>query len=218
MWTPPPYPRIPHLFRRAGTTRDDRVLSAGEAANLLHEELVIEEKLDGSNVMIWKEGERIQVAGRAGTGAMDRAGQLGPLRSWAAAHEGALEVALRAADVLYAEWMWLAHSSVYDRLPAFLIVIDLWRRDGGFSSPNERDTSCAGAGLATPPILFRGRPHTSEFLNPLFGKSAFGESPAEGIVLRGDHGARAKLLAPSFRRIEDDSWRSPRPRNQLQKS
>lgn len=55
---------------------------------------------------------------------MDRAGELGPLRAWAAAHNEPLRSALSAGYwAIYAKWLFLAHSVACDRLPSFLVVI-----------------------------------------------------------------------------------------------
>jgi hypothetical protein len=81
MTAPPPYPRVAHLVPGRGSS-DDINLNAGEVAALLASEVVVEEKLDGANVVLWLEDEgRIQCALRSGPGSMDRAGQLGPLRA-----------------------------------------------------------------------------------------------------------------------------------------
>jgi hypothetical protein len=219
MWAPPPYPRIPHLFRTPGVTRDDRVLSATESDALLHSDLLIEEKLDGANVMLWiDESQRIQVAGRAGPGALDRAGQLGPLRSWVAEHEDRLRTALQGEYVLYAEWLWLAHSVPYVRLPSYLIVIDAWNGRIGFTTTEGRNVLCARTGLTTPPVLFKGVPRTQEALQDLFGQSSFGDTLAEGLILRDMRGKVAKLLSPLFSRLPDEAWRTARPRNRLRES
>jgi hypothetical protein len=68
----------------------------------------VEEKLDGANVVLWLEDNgRIECALRSGPGSMDRAGQLGPLRAWEAAHDEPLRYALSAGyRALHAEWLF----------------------------------------------------------------------------------------------------------------
>ena len=58
MNAPPAYPRIPHLVRGRGTS-DDRVLAASEAELLLTKPVIVEEKLDGANVAVWLENDRM---------------------------------------------------------------------------------------------------------------------------------------------------------------
>ena len=216
MKAPPPYPRIPHLVGGRGTA-DDLVLAAPAIATLLGSAALIEEKVDGANVVLWTEDGRVEAALRSGPGAMDRAGQLGPLRAWAAEHDAALRTVLGEDRALYAEWMLLTHSSAYDRLPAYLVALDLWRPSTGFVPADERNAACASAGLTTPPHVWTGVAGTIDGVERLLGPSAWGPGPAEGLVVRSlaDPSLRAKLVPAGFRRLGDDEWRSGRPRNRL---
>jgi len=210
--TPPPYPRIPHLVGGRGTT-DDLVLAAPAVASLLGSPALVEEKVDGANIVLWMDDGRVEAALRSGPGAMDRAGQLGPLRAWAAEHDGAL----REDRALYGEWLLLTHSSAYDRLPAYLVALDLWRPSAGFLTADERQAACADAGLTTPPHVWTGVAVTVDGVERLLGPSAWGAGPAEGLVVRSlsDPTLRAKLVPAGFRRLGDDEWSSGRPRNRL---
>jgi hypothetical protein len=213
---PPPYPRIPHLVAGRGTA-DDLVLAAPAVATLLGAPALVEEKVDGANVVLWMDDGRVESALRSGQGAMDRAGQLGPLRAWAAEHDGALRTVLGEDRALYAEWLLLTHSSAYDRLPAYLVALDLWRPATGFLPVAERDSACAGAGLTTPPHVWTGVAGTVDGVERLLGPAAWGAGPAEGLVVRSlaDPALRAKMVPVGFRRLNDDEWRSGRPRNRL---
>jgi hypothetical protein len=213
---PPPYPRIPHLVGGRGT-KDDLVLAPELLALLLREPMLVEEKVDGANVVLWMDGDTIEVALRAGPGAMDRAGQLGPLRAWAASSYDALRKVLVDGTALYAEWLLLTHSSSYDRLPSYLVALDLWRPESGFLTVAERDSVCASAGLITPPPVWTGVPGSIASVERLLGPSAWGPAAAEGLLIRclADPGLRAKLVPAGFRRLDDDEWRRGRPRNRL---
>lgn len=216
---PPPYPRVPHLPPAPGATRDDLVLSADEAAELFRWDVVIEEKLDGANVVLWlDEGGLVQAATRGGPGALDRAGQLGPLRAWVASRTDVLRDLLAGGGALYAEWLWLAHSVRYDALPDWLVAIDLLL-PAGWTPVGVRDEVLASAGVATPPRLFSGRWDAGS-LERLLGRSRFGSESAEGLVVRPADPKKkvprvAKLLAQGFERLSDDEWHSRRRRNSL---
>ena len=201
----------------AGSSRDDLVLEPAAARTLLNEPVVVEEKLDGANVMLWRADDGLQAATRAGGGAIDRAGQLGPLRRWAGDRVASLMPVVERGWVIYAEWLWLSHSIAYSSLPQALVAIDLLSASGGFAAVDERDRVCAEAGLLTPPSQFRGMLHTRGQLDRLFAKSAFGNEAAEGLIVRPDPprpGPRlAKVLAPGFARRSDDSWSTARERN-----
>lgn len=215
MWAPPPYPRIPYLAP-AGST-EDSPLPNRDAEPFFSEEVVVEEKLDGSNVMLWKlDSGAVQIAGRAGVGAQDRAGQIGPLRAWAANRGHALSALLEGNYVLYAEWLWLTHGVAYDALPEYLIGLDLWHPDTGFVDIDVRDASFADAGILGPPRLWAGILERPACLARLVSDSRWSSSSAEGVVIRRRGAAdprAAKYVAAEFRRPTDQEWRAGRPRN-----
>jgi len=217
MSAPPPYPRVAQLIGGRGT-RDDLVLGDGDRRAMLGGPVVIEEKLDGANVVLWVNDHEVRVVLRSGEGASDRAGQLGPLRAWAAEHGDQLRSLLADGSALYAEWMLLTHSVGYDQLPAYVVAIDLWHPASGFALVTERNLRCDAAGIAHVPEVWKGTPHSVDVVETKFGRSAFGHEPAEGLVVRSAEGREprlAKLLRPGFDRIDDDAWASGRPRNQL---
>lgn len=183
MDAPPPYPRIAHLVAGRGTADDVDVDPAAIDA-LLAGEVVVEEKLDGANVVVWPDGPRLDCALRSGPGSADRARQLGPLRKWVAEHAVALRTLLGDDTALSAEWLLLTHSIAYDRLPAYLVALDLWSPARGFVSVDERNARSAAVGLPTPPELWRGRASSAADLEARLGPSAYGTDMAEGLVVR----------------------------------
>lgn len=203
LYPPPPYPRTPHLRAAEAISRDDLVLAPAEIADWLQRPVVVEEKLDGANVSVWWEQDRLRVASRGGPDAMDRGGQLGPLRSRVNAGYAQLRPILENGLVLYAEWMWLTHSVRYDRLADHLVVLDFWHPEEGFVSLGERDRLSHAYGLVVPPRLFTGVLGAEAALVALMGQSRVGSAPMEGVVLRRDDGARCKVLRPGFVRAGD---------------
>lgn len=215
--SPPPYLRVPHLVPGRGT-RDDLVLLPEQVVTLLAREVVVEEKLDGANVVVWCERHKVECALRAGPDAADRAGQLGPLRAWAAERADTLRGLLAGDLALYGEWLYLTHTVAYDRLPSYFVALDLRRQDGSFLTVDERTAACEGAGLAVPPALWRGTAQSLRDIEGLLGTSRYGPAPAEGIVVRTVDGSEpllAKLLRPQFNRLPDEAWAAGRPRNRL---
>ncbi|MBW3642893.1 MAG: RNA ligase family protein [Actinobacteria bacterium] len=193
------------------------MLGPHEVDALLSAPVSVEEKLDGANVVVWMEADRVECALRSGPGAMDRAGQLGPLRAWLAQHDDAVRRLLVDATAIYGEWLLVTHSVAYDRLPAYLIVLDLWRPESGFFAIDERNFRCGTAGLATPPEVWRGVPRRLDVIERLLGLSAWGPEPMEGVVVRSlEAPARmAKVVRAQFDRLDDEGWRRGRPRNRL---
>lgn len=201
---PPPYPRTPYLREPDAGAAGDRVVPVAERSAWLHRPVVVEEKLDGANVTIWLDGGRVRVASRGGPGAMDRAGQLGPLRAWVSRQYDALRAMLDGGRVLYAEWLWLTHTVRYDRLPDHLVALDIWHAGSGFAEVPERDEQVRAARLAGPPRLFAGVLGSVDALDALIGRSRFGATPMEGVVLRRDDGPRCKVVRRGFARAEDE--------------
>ena len=218
MTAPPKYPRVPHLASSEAATAADRVLSTDERRALLRADVVVEEKLDGANVMLWNEDGRVQCSLRSGPGSADRAGQLGPLRAWVAERGDQLRTLLGDGAVLYGEWLWVTHTVAYDRLRSYLVGLDLRRGDGSFLTVEKRNAACTAAGVECPPELYRGIPRRVEAIEHLLGPSRYGSFPAEGVVIRPLDGSKprvAKLLRPGFERLADDAWARGRPRNTL---
>lgn len=205
--SPPPYPRTAHLWPTPGRAGDDRVVAVDERDDWLRFPLVVEEKLDGANVSLWLEDSRVDVASRGGAGAMDRAGQLGRLRAWAAARDAALRELLADGWVVYGEWLWLTHGTTYDLLPDWMVVLDCWHPSAGMAPLGERDRRAGRAGLAVPPRLFEGTLGTEAALSALFGQSRFSRTGrAEGVVLRAADGRRCKVVDPAYLRRSDEEW------------
>ena len=143
---------------------------------------------------------------------MDRANQLGPLRAWVAGRHEDLLALLTCGRVLYGEWLWLQHGVAYDGLPDWLVGLDVWHPEDGFSTVSRRDSLLSAAGLLVPPLRFVGVPQTYARLVTLLGASAWSGSPAEGLVLR--RGVeRCKVVDPGFSRRSDAEWARGRRRN-----
>lgn len=177
--------------------------------------VVVDEKLNGANVMVWVDDDgRLTVSLRSGPAGMDRAGQLGPLRAWVAAPDGPLRKALRGWMVLYAERLYLRHTVAYDRLPSYFVALDLWSPAAGFATPEQR----VQTGLVLPPVLTDRPVRSVSDIEALLGPSVWTDAPMEGAVFRcidGQGHRLAKLVRTGWEALDDESWRSGRPTNRL---
>lgn len=208
---PPPYPRIPRLSPPTGDTQRvaDRFLTDADRGAFLERKVRVEEKLDGANVVIYRDDEgRLTAVGRSGPTGADRAGQFGRLRAWVADRTETLD-GLRAEEFVYCEWLYLRHTIHYDRLPGLLIVLDVYRA-GGFVSSAERDGLAADFGLPVPPLVHVGVLGSEQKLQELVTQSAFGPELVEGFVLRlelpHEPPRLAKWIRPGFVQKDDDEW------------
>lgn len=227
MTAPPKYPRVPHLSRDSGATADDLVLSDAQREQLLAQSVVVEEKLDGANVVLWIEHGAPRVATRGGPDATDRGGLRGRLRGWAAEHGDALRDALDEDLALYGEWLLVPHTVTYADLPGPLVVLDvLDQTSGEWLDVAGRDEIAAEARLPVPPRLFTGHLVGPDQALDLIGESAFGGALSEGVVIRSAHpgqGPRiAKLVRSGWRLVTDaklaGATRSPGPADVIRRA
>lgn len=208
------YPRTPHLFGSRGTD-DDKHLSARESAAFVADtSLVVEEKLDGTNVGIHftATGRMVlQCRGHEITTGMHP--QYDPFKQWTTGKRPALEAILEDRFILFGEWLYARHSVHYRGLPHYFFEFDIYDKGaGGFLDLEARLLKLDGAGVQTVPVFHRGATTEAE-LRALIGRSQFDstfENPLtgrtddvmEGLYLRTEAGGmvsgRAKLVRPEF--------------------
>jgi hypothetical protein len=220
--THPAYPRIPHLAPGPGITRDDLVLSDDDRKRLLGDRVHIEEKLDGANLSFTMDSsDRVAVATRGGSGAIDRGGHLGRARAWAAERSDDLRGLLADGCTLYGEWLLTRHGVSYESLPDMLVGFDLFDPKEGWIAVRDRDERLHRAGLATPPVLGEFDGIGLATIDALIGPSAFGAPSAEGLIIRAvyphdDNVPRlAKRLAAGISRVQDDAFGQTREENRV---
>jgi hypothetical protein len=208
------YPRTPHLFGSRGTD-DDKHLGEAESARFLGDaSLIVEEKLDGTNVGIrLTTGGRmvLQCRGHLITEGMHP--QYDLFKQWAAVKRPALEGRIEDRFILFGEWVHARHTIHYRRLPHYFFEFDIYDKEAGaFLSLGRRLALLEGSGIATVPVLHAGALGRDRLVG-LIGPSRFDglfEDPAtkrpdnlmEGLYLRTEaNGAvtgRAKYVRPEF--------------------
>lgn len=208
------YPRTPHLSGSRGTA-DDRHWGRRETEAFLKDpSLIIEEKLDGTNVGIHftTVGRMIlQCRGHEITEGMHP--QYDLFKQWASVKRGTLEEMLGSRYILYGEWLYAKHSIHYRSLPHYFFEFDVWDKDEArFLTLADRLALLSGRGLQTVPVLHQGAIPLDD-LAPLIGASAYDsqfDNPTtgrpdtlmEGLYLRTESEdrvtARAKLVRPEF--------------------
>jgi hypothetical protein len=197
---------------RSGEREDtsDRILTRADRARFLERTVLVEEKLDGANVVVHRDEQgQLTASGRSGLGSADRAGQFGRLRAWVGQRMDRFGL-LRDDECLYGEWLYLRHTVFYDRLPDLLVLLDVYR-GGAFVSTEERDEFAASLGLAVPPVVHEGVLGSERRLEELVTRSAFGAEPVEGFVLRlevaGEPRRLAKWIRPGYVQKGDEEWK-----------
>lgn len=205
------YPRTRHLFGPLG----DKHMGMTTSAWFLNDpSLIIEEKLDGTNVGIQfdQEGNLIlQSRGSEITEGMHP--QFNLLKQWAATKRQVLEQRLGSRYVMFGEWLYAHHCIEYFKLPHYFFEFDIYDKEAGvFLSLEKRLTIIRDAGIMTVPVVHRGpiaHAELQELIQPSLYDSQF-ENPetkqidnlAEGLYLRtegpGQVTGRAKFVRPEF--------------------
>jgi ATP-dependent RNA circularization protein (DNA/RNA ligase family) len=214
------FPQTPHLAWLGGVEpRDDKLLSAAEAVDLLSAEVVLEEKVDGANLgfSLNAEGD-LRAQNRGQYMAEPQSGQFARLPQWLSIHGGGIgDVLLEHADrglMLFGEWCAARHSLDYTRLPDWFLLFDvLETKTSRFWSSTRRDALALQLGLATTPRLASGRFKLAELAAKVDSwPSRFRDGPLEGIVVRRESAewceSRAKLVRADFTQAIGEHWRN----------
>eukprot|EP00775_Hariotina_reticulata_P007222 gene7222-7435_t len=201
------FPRTPHLAALgSGVTRDDLVMDGSEAAQFLaHPSLVIEEKVDGTNLAISFHGPdyqlHLQHRGRIITPGSES--QYAKLQSWIDKRKAQLIAALGTRYVLYGEWLAAQHSVSYTHLPDLFLAFDvLDTTNNRFLCKSDRDIILNEANvwpvrcIAEGPLTAGLAGLTMLLLN---ATSAYcdGEVPVEGLYVRQEGSSSSKRSSPA---------------------
>lgn len=207
------FPHTPHLVWLGPTPpRQDKVLSAAEARELLSAPVVVEEKVDGANLgfSVDEHGVlRAQTRGRH----LEEGGATGqwkPLQRWLTPRAEGLAAALGPDLMLFGEWCYAVHSVRYTRLPDWFLAFDVYdRAKNEFWSADRRNELVGRLDLATVPELGRGRFDVNG-LKKVLGHSALADGPAEGIYVRREEQGRlvqrAKVVRAEFVQAIEQHW------------
>jgi len=207
-------PRTPHLFGSRGTD-DDKHLGEAESLRFVADgSLIVEEKLDGTNVGIHFAADgkmALQCRGHLITEGMHPRYDL--FKQWAVVKRPPLEDLLEARYILFGEWLYARHSVHYRGLPHYFFEFDIYDKEmRAFLDLARRLSMLEGSGIQTVPVLHRGAIDRVRLL-ALIGRSRFDsrfENPLtnrtddlmEGLYLRTEAGGlvtgRAKVVRPEF--------------------
>lgn len=209
------FPSTPHLAWLSSTTvpREDKLLSPSDAQSLLAEEVIVEEKIDGANIgLSLAEDGTLLAQNRGQYLTAPYVGQFARLPEWLAQHEEELCDQLDMSLIVFGEWSAARHSVGYDRLPDWLLLFDVYDRAAGrFWSSRRRNALASAAGVASVPVLFRGRTDLTELEHLLdVNSSRYRTGLMEGVVVRRETAdwceSRAKLVHTDFIQAIEEHW------------
>ena len=208
------YPRTPHLFGSRGTA-DDKHMKEGDSERFINNpSLIVEEKIDGTNVGIHfaTEGQQVlQCRGHLITEGMHP--QYDLFKQWATVKRNELEEVLQQRYILYGEWVYAKHSIHYRKLDHYFFEFDIYdKKENQFLCLADREQLLSNTSIVTVPIVHRGKASKkllsqligpsqfdSQFDNPMTGQT---DNLMEGLYLRTESTegvlGRAKFVRPEF--------------------
>lgn len=208
------YPRTPHLFGSKGTADDKHLNEADSIEFIGDDSLIVEEKIDGTNVGIHfsNRGEIVlQCRGHLITEGMHP--QYDLFKQWAVVKRNILEERLGQRFILFGEWVYARHSIFYRRLSHYFFEFDIYDKQArAFLDLRQRLSLLEGTGIETVPVIHQGKA-TRKQLERLVGPSLFTsqfENPGtkqidnlmEGLYCRTEANGvvtgRAKFVRPEF--------------------
>ena len=208
------YPRTPHLFGSKGTDDDKHLGESESRAFIADKSLIVEEKIDGTNVGLHfsDSGELVlQCRGHLITEGMHP--QYDLFKQWAAVKRHVLERQLQNRFLLFGEWVYARHSIHYRKLTHYFFEFDIYDKQAeAFLDLEHRLSLIAGMGIQTVPVIHTGTVSRDD-LDDLIGPSRFdsffenpitnrSDNQMEGLYLRteadGIVTGRAKFVRPEF--------------------
>jgi len=183
------YGSIPHLF---GSRRGPRDFGVNDGQQRIccvktrdkFDEIIVQEKLDGSNVAVaFKDGQLLALT-RAGLLASESPFIQHPaFASWVEANEARLRRVLREGERLCGEWLALAHGTIYDLPHEPFVAFDLMQND--VRLPYDEFLERLNGDFITPRLIHRGGAFSVKAMLEQLEPSGHGaRDGAEGAVWR----------------------------------
>ena len=180
-----PYPRTPHL-PGSHVIDDDKTCTQArfdELATGAH--VVVQEKVDGTNVSLHFEGAGQPVLQkRSGLILSREHQQYEHFRSWVFQNFEVLRDMLGTRWCLFGEWLWARHGVAYDSLPDHFLGFDAYDKQGDRWATHRELVALVAERVALVPVLSCGPAAALPRLDALMGRSRFGSERAEGMYLR----------------------------------
>jgi len=216
------FPKTPHIFVLPGLQiRGDKILSPVDARKFLHEEITIEEKIDGANVgfSIGEQGQLL-IQNRGNYLTRGAQPQFDTIWDWTYPRLKDFLSLLGDRFIVFGEWCFAVHSIHYTALPDWFIGFDVYDKQYQlFLSAERRNAFFKDLEITPVPLLEKGRFTKGELTHLIeIGHSKVGGDKLEGLYLRVDFEdrliSRAKLVRRDFIQEIDLHW----TKNKLQQN
>lgn len=168
------YPRTPHI-ESSNLQKGDYDLSQIPFSYLKDKYLVIEEKIDGSNVGISFIDGELKLQNRSHYlqgGYKER--QYDLFKVWANSLKEELYKIIGERYIIYGEWMYAKHNIFYDQLPHYFIEFDIYDKlEEKFLDTEKRKQILKNSPIISVPVLKEGKFKSLDEIIDLMGNSHF---------------------------------------------
>ena len=195
------YDKTYHVFSVTSKHNLDKT----QLKRLLSGSVVIEEKMDGSNVGIIRHAKGFSLQKRNSLVGTSVHAQFDYFHNWAngAARERIMSVP--SGTLIYGELLYATHHIYYDRLPEYFLVFDV-RHGKKWMKYDERKEFCERHGFHMVPLVDRGN-FTKDDLRDIVPEHSAHGDVCEGVVIKryAKHGYfRGKIVKPGFIQALDE--------------
>jgi len=208
------FPRTPHLFVVEGLEiRDDKVLSEQECYSFLNNTIILEEKVDGSNIGIsFSNSGELLIQNRGNYIFPESHPQFRLIGDWAYSRLALLQEYISSDFIVFGEWCFAKHSIQYTSLPDWFLGFDVYnKKNNDFLNCEQRNQLFEKINIEIIPRFGKGKyskRDLEKLLNQL--KSNFYSGPIEGIYLRLEDSEklvkRAKIVNKQFIQDINKHW------------
>ena len=163
------YPSTPHMPWSPGASGDDKTLSAMD--HFKDKIVVITEKMDGENATLYRDHYHAR--------SLDSRHH--PSRDWIKAYWGQIRFSIPGQYRFCGENLYAQHSIIYDNLPSYFMLFNVWDQDNFALSWEDTETWAYLLNMISVPVIYKGI-YSEEIIHSII--SSLDLSKQEGIVLR----------------------------------
>lgn len=182
------FPRTKHLANLGSVSRDDLLYELDELNDFMSMDLLVEEKIDGANLGLFLEGNKIKAQNRSHYVDSSYHPQFKLLDKWIQKHTTDLMAIFSKGNyIVFGEWMYARHSINYIRLPDYFLIFDIYDQDNNVFLQRddvEKMLQELNVNIKMVPVLFRGKTTLDELKKMVNVQSQFYDGPIEGVYVR----------------------------------
>jgi len=181
------FPRTKHLKNLGSASRDDLHMTDTDVKKFLNVPIVVQEKIDGSNMGLCIRDYKIVAQNRSHFVNSSYHPQFKLLDGWIQEHSDDLyRIIENDTKILYGEWIYAKHSIEYTFLPDYFLAYDLYDTiEKRFYSQDILEKLLNETSIKLVPTIKKGVFKTlDEIVALVKTKSVFYNGPIEGVYVR----------------------------------